>query len=384
MTTIKDIYFQMCKINNKGHLVLLIKKSGLDLIFFSEKQDEILNFITSEDKNNITSIYISSIINKELVNEINKFVDIDIFISPENNIIDKNVKYCNEFKNSKIDNLLKNNKYFKQCFDILLFKEKNEKRIINKLIDMQIIESKNNNLTFTNFGEQIFVDDFKKREVIIKDSSVYNSLYYTVEKSFSGPLFKIIDDTINYLMTIIPNIQERTSLQSKVYKLIDISLIEKLVYYCICNNDFLKNDIVEIELTKTSLNVLFFKNDSMIIKKFFEYYSSNYISYENLVSDFKERKMEINKRTNNMKNVKIKILLANYILNEDKLDDIDLEIILFAKNNPNFSRKMIDQTFNISSRNSNNRIKRLIDQNILKSHGISKATRYNIIDYTNI
>ena len=68
---------------------------------------------------------------------------------------------------------------------------------------------------------------------------------------------------------------------------------------------------------------------------------------------------------------------------DDDLDNLDLEIIQFAKNNPNFTRKMIDQTFNISPRNSNIRIKKMIDKNIFKSGGIGKAIRYNFNDDSN-
>lgn len=388
MENVKDIYFSLCGINsNNGYIILVIKNNGQDYIFYANNENDIIERIKNEKYKELNGIYISNIVSKELLKRINEIIDVIIYISPENIVEFENVKYCNlfiEYQNltrplKSVIELSEHNKYFKECFNTLSKKYKSNAKSIKKLIDMNILEVKNDDLIFTKCGNLIFLDDINKcGEIIIKDSSVHNSLYFTVEKNFKGPLFGLIHEVEKYLISIIPDVQVRNSTHSKIFKLLDVSTIKQIILYCVCYNDFFKNETIEIELTQSSLNISFLESESIIIKKFFEYYIDKRISYDELQKECDKKQLFINLKKNSKKYVKLKILLSENIQDiDDDLDNLDFEIIFFAKNNHNFTRKMIDQTFKISPRNSNVRIKKLISKNILKSSGIGKAIRYN-------
>ena len=394
MKNVRDIYFSLCGINNEdGYMILVEKNNGQDYIFYAKNDNDVIERIKNENVSKLCAIYISNIVSNELLIKLNKITDILIFISPENKVEFQNVKYCNQFvEYQNITKPLKNtiklseyNKYFKECFNNLSNKYKSNAKAIKKLIDMKIIEFKNDDVFFTKYGNLIFVDDINKcGEIIIKDSSVYNSLYFTIEKNFRGPLLGLIDEVTKYLINIIPDVQVRNSTHSKIFKLLDVNTIKNIILYCICHNDFIIRENIEVEFTRTSLNISFLESDSSIIKNFFEYYFNQKITYDELYKECNKNKTFITIKKNNKKQIKIRIFLSENIQEiDDDLDNLDLEIIQFAKNNPNFTRKMIDQTFNISPRNSNIRIKKMIDKNIFKSDGIGKAIRYNFNDDSN-
>lgn len=394
MKNVRDIYFSLCGINNEdGYMILVEKNNGQDYIFYAKNDNDVIERIKNENVSKLSAIYISNIVSNELLIKLNKITDILIYISPENKVEFRNVKYCNQFvEYQNITKPLKNtiklseyNKYFKECFNNLLNKYKSNAKVIKKLIDMKIIEFKNDDVFFTKYGNLIFVDDINKcGEIIIKDSSVYNSLYFTIEKNFRGPLLGLIDEVTKYLINIIPDVQERNGTHSKIFKLLDVNTIKNIILYCICHNDFIIRENIEVEFTRTSLNISFLESDSSIIKNFFEYYFNQKITYDELYKECNKNKIFITNKKNNKKQIKIRIFLSENIEeNDDDLDNLDLEIIQFAKNNPYFTRKMIDQTFNISPRNSNIRIKKMIDKNIFKSDGIGKAIRYNFNDDSN-
>ncbi len=388
MKNVRDIYFTLYKIDDKfGYIVLLTKTNGQDYMFYANNENEILERIKNENSKEVSEIYIPNKVSREIILKITEIMNVTIYISPQNNFKLKNVKYCYKFSENEISTktsrsvieLSKYNNHFKECFDNLLYKYRSNEKIIEKLMNLEIIDFEKDKAIFLQYGKLIFDENNDIcREVIVKDTSVHNLLYFTVEKKISGPLFKLINDTTSYLMDMIPSVQERISTHSKIFKLLDASIVEKIILYCICNNDFIKNETVEIELTQTSLNVLFLENDLTNIKRFFEYYTNKKISYDVLCKECKKKRIPIDIRKNGMKQVRLKIFLNKNIQEmDDDLDDLDFEIILFAKNNPNFTRKMIDQAFSISPRNSNIRIKKMIGKNILKASGNSKAICYN-------
>lgn len=394
MKSIKDLFFSLCEINNEdGYTILFKKNNNKDYIIYVENENEIIERVKQENFNEINAIYISNIISNELLIKLNEIANFSIFISPKNEVEFQNVKYCDEFidfqnKSKQLKNIKElgeYNKYFKECFNILSNKSQKDEEVIKKLIEMKIIEFKNDDVFFTKYGNLIFANDINKcPEITIKDSSVHNSLYFTLEKSISGPLFELIDEVTKYLINIVPDVQVRNSTHSKIFKLLDLNTIKNIILYCICNNDFTLRDKIEVEFTRTSLNLAFLETDDSTIKNFLEYYFNQKFSYDELYKKCEQKKISVRIKKNNKKQVILRILLSDNIQElDDDLDNLDLDIIMFAKNNPNFTRKMIDQTFNICPRNSNIRIKKMIDKNILKSSGISKAIRYNYNDYSN-
>lgn len=385
------MYFELCKRNDKdGNMILVEKNNSQDYMFYANNDNEIIERIRNENPKEITNIFISNIVSNDLLIRIKEIVSVPIYISLENEIEFQDVKYSNQFGDyQKINEIIKKtieltkyNKYFKECFNNLSDRFKSNEKVINKLVDIKIIEFNNADASFTNYGKIIFESDTSvNNEIIIKDSSVHNSLYFTLEKSFNGPLFEIVSETTKYLISIIPNVQVRNSTHSKIFKLLDENIIKKIVLYCVCHNDFMKNKTLEIEFTQTSLNISFLESEYTNIEKFFEYYMKQKLSYNALCKECNKKQIFISSKRINKNRIKLKILLSKDMQETDEFfDDLDYEIIQFAKNNHNFTRKMIDQTFNISPRNSNMRIKKMLTKNILKSSGISKAIRYNFND----
>lgn len=385
------MYFELCKRNDKdGNMILVEKNNSQDYMFYANNDNEIIERIRNENPKEITNIFISNIVSNDLLIRIKEIVSVPIYISLENEIEFQDVKYSNQFGDyQKINEIIKKtieltkyNKYFKECFNNLSDRFKSNEKVINKLVDIKIIEFNNADASFTNYGKIIFESDTSvNNEIIIKDSSVHNSLYFTLEKSFNGPLFEIVSETTKYLISIIPNVQVRNSTHSKIFKLLDENIIKKIVLYCVCHNDFMKNKTLEIEFTQTSLNISFLESEYTNIEKFFEYYMKQKLSYNALYKECNKKQIFISSKRINKNRIKLKILLSKDMQETDEFfDDLDYEIIQFAKNNHNFTRKMIDQTFNISPRNSNMRIKKMLTKNILKSSGISKAIRYNFND----
>lgn len=385
MKNVKDIYFTLSVINNlEGHVVLVLKNNNKDYIFYAQNENETIERLKEDNPQEINSIYISNSVDQQFINNLIKTTNATIYVSPNNNLELSNVIFANEF--IYYQNITKpykdalslcgNNKYFKECFDNLSLKYKSNVKALKKLEELEMIKYNNDEIMLTENGQIVFSNT--NCEIIIKDSSVYNSLYFSTEKNFKSPLFSLAQEVTNYLINIIPNVQERSNTHSKIFKLLDSKIVNKIIMFCICFNNFQKNRKIEIELTNYSLNICLLETDSFIIKKFFEHYYNEKISYNELYNACKQKQVSIDFSKSNKGKIKLNIFLSKNISEmDDDLDNLDYEIILFAKNNSNFTRKMIDQIFNISPRNSNLRIKKMIDKNILKCDGFSRAIRYN-------
>ncbi|MCH5180326.1 MAG: hypothetical protein J1F32_03870 [Erysipelotrichales bacterium] len=378
MDKLKNYYFALCdlKRNSTEFSVLLIINGKCAIINAKDEIELCSMLYYYYNQTNLTDIYISNKLSLDTLISIHRLIDATIHISPINQYNLEWIKYEENFlKPNDINNILETEKAFEIFFNEN-FQSQKEEEIIKKLKKYYILQGNKSDIRLSNIGNILFSSNYEfDRDIIVENLYFNNALSYTLEHHFSGPITLSAKNIVNYLYDKMPFFQERIHLKSKSYKPINKTQLNDLIYYCLCMNDYTKNYPIEIKLLPVSISISFRETNSIIWKKVYNnFFSSQQIN--NICEYFKKNKFYVEQSIKKDKTT-IKILY-NENINKfyPDLDVIDYEIIQLAQNHENFTRHMVDKFLDISPRNSNIRLKKIIEKGIISADGNGKAIKY--------
>ena len=379
------IFYSLASVEKgEGNLVLVIYKNGTNnnYLFYAKNDEEIISRI-KEEKKEIDSIYISNNVSYELLKNLSEIASIKIFISSKQNYNLENVFYDNSFEKyydlaspiRDVEELSRTNEVFKDYYSKKTKNLKSSAKAIKALLKEGILCDNKGKVELSDAGKLFFSNDYKyKRNIILKQTSMLNSLVYTKEMMLDGPLSKLMGDTTREVYELIPEIQDRSQIRSSVHKVIDEKTVLLLIGYILSTNNYSYNKDIEITIDDSKIEVKYVYEKNHINEKLMKYIFDSDFSFETL-DNYVES-------IGNLLEIKTKKFLTTISLYfnlrkmSSGLDPLDYLIIDFAKNNNEFTRSTIDKTFLISPRNSNLRLKKLIENDYIVANGVGKAIRY--------
>ena len=381
MNKLKDMYTMYSNFENNNNLlesnfIVLVccNNPSNDLMFIADNEEKLYMNLKKLFKNvKIMQVYISQVINSETIKEIKSTFGCQVYI---------NTNDYKTFKHTKSDilsteKLCNEEPKFKKFYMNLIENNTNSTKVIKNLINEKILAiDTENKVMLSNSGKSIFSQDFNNTSgVIINEKEINRKLVYSSKMKMFGNLLDLMENVLTYTYDKLPKFQSRANLMSTTNKPVTYELLQKIINYMLCINDFESSSPMEIEITPISLVFTIRENSEPTIKKFFEkYYGLS--TKEEIIKDIERAGLSIEKK--NARGVTKYILLYKKTITEynQKWDSIDMSIIDIANRKEYFTRSLINVELNISPRNANNHLNKLVMQNVILQTGNGKATKY--------
>lgn len=381
MNKLKDMYLMYSKLekntnNLESNFIVLVccNNPSNDFIFMANNEKNLLTSLKIVFKNTkIIRVYISQSINNETIKEIEDTFGCQVYICTNNFKTSKRIK--SDMPN--VDQLCNEEPQFKTFYTTLVENNTSITKITKNLISEKILEiNTKNKVVLSNFGKSIFSKDFNNTSgIIINEKEINKKLVYSSKMKMFGSLLDLRENVPMYIYVKLPKFQSRDKLISTVNKPVTYELLQEIIDYFLSINDFESSIPMEIEITPISLIFMVRENGEQAIRKFFEKYYG-LCSKEQLIKKIEQAGLSLEKKSTG--GTTKYILLYKKTINEyDKTwDSIDMTIIDIANRKEYFTRSLINEELNISPRNANNHLNKLVTQKVILQTGVGRATKY--------
>jgi len=213
------------------------------------------------------------------------------------------------------------------------------------------------------------------REIEIINKEVNNNVVYSKNIMLSGELSALRRNAVQYIYEILPNLQSRNGLVSKVSKPIDMQLLQSIMDYILSINQYEKDTPIRIEINPIEIKFSFLETKKMILSKIFTKYFTS-MPWEQLKDELEANNYCVSKSNKRNQTIISLLFIDNVDRYDSSLDQIDYMIIDIANRREYFTRALLDDELEISKRNINNHLNKLIMKNIIGMEGTGKAIKY--------
>lgn len=386
MNELKKLFFSLKKTDIKdGYMVMCcFENSENDFIFYARDEDELYNRLEGFNKiSKIIEIYISRSISSCSFKKIYKRFACYIYVDGKklDNLMGENSffeMYINTAKKIlEVERICREEKEFNAFYQMILRKSNSYIKTINALLKDSILKYEENyNIFLSMIGQMLFSKEMDiAREIEIINKEVNNNVVYSKNIMLSGELSALRRNAVQYIYEILPNLQSRNGLVSKVSKPIDMQLLQSIMDYILSINQYEKDTPIRIEINPIEIKFSFLETKKMILSKIFTKYFTS-MPWEQLKDELEANNYCVSKSNKRNQTIISLLFIDNVDRYDSSLDQIDYMIIDIANRREYFTRALLDDELEISKRNINNHLNKLIMKNIIGMEGTGKAIKY--------